>query len=137
MSLFVLGFVLTSSGWGPLLALGSQNRPDYSVCGQEMCSCLPFTPSDSDCPLCISNDDETKSCSDEQSETPKRLPSTKRFDSISDASQAGCACVFLSLVLGHRVRQFTFVDPSQRARIDQDRVPLDPLRETPAPPPRA
>lgn len=139
MTLFVLGFVLSSSGWGPILAFGMQDRPSYSVCGQEMCSCLPVTPLEPACPLCVTKEDDAAGCSDkpEPTQNPIRLPRTEKFDAISDAAQAGCSCVFLTLVLGCRVKRDWLFAPAARISIDQDRIPPDPLADSPTPPPRA
>ncbi|MFG0300565.1 MAG: hypothetical protein ACF8K1_13285 [Phycisphaerales bacterium JB047] len=139
MALFVLGFVLSSSGWAPILSMGLHDRPSYSVCGQEMCSCLPTTPTEPECPLCITKEDNTTGCSSETESTPnpKRLPRTDEFDAISDATQAGCSCVFLTLVLGYRVNRDWSQESAARISFDQDRIPPDPLRDAPTPPPRS
>ncbi len=139
MILFVLGFIAASSGWGPLLALGLQGRPDYSVCGQDMCACLPPTPAEPACPLCLTKDDDAPSCaeSSKQTPSPKRVPRNDRFDTMSDASQAMCMSLFLSLVLSHRGSAALTSEAAAAFRIDQHRVPRDPLRDIPLPPPRA
>lgn len=138
--LFVMGFVLTSSGWAPLIMLGMQHRASYSVCGQDMCACLPTDAAEPDCPLCLVSDDGTKSpCASESAPTdnPRRVPNTERFEAIADATQAGCTSVFLVLIVGlHRVT--TSTAPTRALYvIDQDRVPINPAQDIPAPPPRA
>ena len=148
MAFFVTGFVLAGSGWSLVLSSKMQSRPDWSVCGQDMCSCLPSTAIEPYCPLCLVDDDDgtvgESSCSDSdantdtQQNTPrKRVPKNERFEVASTASQAGCASVFLSFVFGSRQSQALWAHDSIARLISQDDVPLDPLADLPTPPPRA
>ena len=139
MTMFVMGFVLASSGWAPIIALGLQHRPDYSVCGQDMCACLPTTTIEPECPLCLIKDDESVGCANESQPTdnPKRLPRTERFDSISDASQAGCASIFLSLVLGTLKPAALVATDSEVIRPMADHPPPPRYLNIQSPPPRA
>jgi hypothetical protein len=50
-AVFALGFVLTGSGLSHVLRIVLDDRPSWSVCGEDMCSCLP-TAMPEDCPLC-------------------------------------------------------------------------------------
>lgn len=142
MTLFALGFVLSTSGWTPVIVLGLQHRPDYSVCAQDMCSCLPTTSTTApDCPLCptATDPDPTAACTDQPTPTdaPRRLPNTQRFDTITDAAHAGTAMLFLTLVIGFN-RPPIIADASlARHAIRQDRAPPRPPADTPLPPPRA
>ncbi|MEX0876369.1 MAG: hypothetical protein WD114_02825 [Phycisphaerales bacterium] len=134
--LFALGFVLTTSGWAPLIAWSMQDRPAYSVCGQDLCLCLPTTAPD--CPLCEVKSTPEGGCNESAVPTraPKRVPDNERFDTMTDASQAGCVSLFLAFAFGARsTANFASVE-SVRFRIAQESVPADPLGDIPAPPPR-
>lgn len=140
MAFFVAGFVLAGSGWSLVLSSKMQSRPDWSVCGQDMCSCLPTTAIEPYCPLCIADENADSSCSDSEStptNTPKRMPKSSRFEAASMASQAGCASIFLSFVFGARQSNTLSSHASIAHLISQDDVPLDPARDLPTPPPRA
>lgn len=139
MTIFVIGFVLSSSGWGLMIAYGFQGRPSYSVCGQDMCSCLPTTPAEPSCPLCTLDEESNSSCSStgEPSPNRKRLPKTDRFDSISTAAQYSSASMFLSLVFGIRGQSDWSHTPIAKIDMIQDRIPHDPLSDLPTPPPRS
>lgn len=145
MTIFTIGFVLSTSGWGSLVALGIQSRPSWSLCGQEMCSCLPTIQAQPDCPLCIADpsdgtaDNAASTCSntDEPTPTPKRLPRTERFDSISTAAANSGAMMFISFVFAARVSTDWSLAPIATIGINQDRAPCDPPSDLPTPPPRA
>lgn len=48
-----LGLLLVAFGWNPLTSL--QHRPEWSVCGQDLCACTPpAAPAAPACPLCPS-----------------------------------------------------------------------------------
>jgi len=143
MAIFVMGFILASSGWSLVLADGFKSKADWSVCGQDMCSCLPTNAAEPYCPLCVVEDSESangSTCSDSPaapSDTPRRVPNTKRFQAASSASHAGCASLFLSFILGSRDRVLTIQMITNRSVIRNDECPNDPLRDLPTPPPRA
>ncbi len=143
MAFFVTGFVLAGSGWSLVLSSKIQTRPDWSVCGQDMCSCLPSTSIEPYCPLCLVNDSDDSdgsSCSNTDTKptnTPKRVPVSDRFEIASAASQAGCASIFLSFVFGARQSETLPARDSIAYLISQDDVPLDPIADLPTPPPRA
>lgn len=140
MTIFVIGFVLSTSGWSMVIAYGLQGRPSYSVCGQEMCSCLPTTPAEPHCPLCVADDDDNASGpanTEDTTPTRKRLPKTDRFDSISNAVGNSGACVFLSFVFAERTKNNWSLAPIATISMMQDRAPRDPPNDLPTPPPRA
>ncbi len=139
MLLFVVGFVGAGSGWAPLIVRKIQGRPAWSLCGQEMCSCLPIktiVETEPDCPLCVSTP-EKPPLHASLADNPKRLPRTEKFQAIADASQAGCAGLFLSLILGWRPPESGIASARGRIAIDQDALPGVPTRDLPTPPPRA
>ncbi len=140
MAFFVTGFVFAGSGWSLVLSAKMQSRPAWSVCGQDMCSCLPTTAIEPDCPLCIVDENADTGYSDSPStptDNPKRMPKSSRFEAASIASQAGCASIFLSFVFGARQSNALASPASIAHLISQDDAPLDPVRDLPTPPPRA
>lgn len=143
MAFFVAGFVLAGSGWSLVISSYMQSRADWSVCGQDMCSCLPSTGEEPYCALCLVEDIDNvceTSCESTDSsptDSPKRIPKSDRLEAVSAASQSGCAAIFLSFVFGSN--QFS-IEPyavSTTHLISQDDVPLDPDDDLPTPPPRA
>lgn len=142
MSFFVLGFILAGSGWSLVISMNMQGRPEWSVCGQDMCSCLPSTTITPYCPLCVVSDKQStnQSCDNSESsptDTPTRIPKNARFEAASTASQAGCASIFLSFVFGTRHSGNLDHKDSAGHLITQDSIPLDPIADLPTPPPRA
>ncbi len=139
MTIFTIGFVLSTSGWGMLIAYGMQGRPSYSVCGQDMCLCLPTTVAEPVCPLCVAGDNDDPACStkDEPAPTRKRLPRTDHFDSISTAAASSGAMMFISFVFAARTSTDWSLAPIATLGINQDRAPRDPPSDLPTPPPRA
>lgn len=143
MTIFVMGFLLASSGWSLVLSNSMLTRADWSTCGQEMCSCLPTTMMEPDCPLCLLKEENGESVdasacqSTTPTDAPKRLPKEGKFESVRFAAQTGCASLFISLVLGFNNND-SFVDlDSAKHLIVQDHLPLDPIADHPTPPPRA
>lgn len=138
-----MGFILASSGWSLVLADGFKSKADWSVCGQDMCSCLPTDTVEPYCPLCVVDDSgstENSSCSVSSktpTDTPRRVPNTKRFQIASTASHAGCASLFLSFVFGSSDRDTTVPMITLKSMIRNDVCPNDPLLDLPTPPPRA
>lgn len=146
MLFFVTGFVLAGSGWSLVISAKMQSRPDWSVCGQNMCSCLPSASIEPYCLLCVLDDNDNLDDSDDTScastdssptDTPKRVPKNDRFEVVSTASQAGCASIFLSFVFGTRQSNAISHSASASHTITQDNVPVDPAYDIPTPPPRA
>lgn len=141
MSIFVTGFVLAGSGWSLVLAGKMQHKAAWSVCGQDMCSCLPSADDiEPYCPLCLLDDSTESSCSDTQpipTDTPRRVPNTKRFEAASAASQAGCASIFLSFIFGSPAETKQLRQASSAYIINNDDVPSAPADDPTTPPPRA
>lgn len=143
MILFITGFIASSSGWAPLIAWSVQGRPAWSLCGQDMCSCLPTTPivnptdtTEPHCPLCVTTSPDPAP-QVALHDNPKRIPRTEKFDTLADATQAGCSGLFLLLILTVRPRTHHTTAARDRVAIDQDTRPGDPARDLPTPPPRA
>lgn len=151
MVFFVTGFIFAGSGWSIVLAGKMQDKPEWSVCGQDLCLCLPpaATPSPTNkpdepkCVLCVDdappaaldmlNNDSTPTPND----PPKRVPKNDRFQAASMASQAGCVSIFLSFVFGTPRPNRSASTDSLVYNIDNDELPADPARDLPTPPPRA
>lgn len=137
MLIFVVGFVAAGSGWMPLLNSTQRNRPSWSICGQEMCSCLPTEITQPLCPLCETT--ELQSDHDDttvKTDNPKRLPKDSHLDDARFASQAGCASLFLGFLFGARMQCAAVSQVSIRYAIDQSTQPCGPPHEIPTPPPR-
>lgn len=133
MLIFVIGFVAAGSGWMPLLSSTQRNRPSWSICGQQMCSCLPTVQSEPLCPLCETTDPQSDH---NKTDNPKRLPKDSELDDARFASQSGCAAIFLGFLFGSRVfNALISMDPI-RYTIDQSTQPRGPTFDIPTPPPR-
>jgi len=101
-AVFALGFVLTSSGLSHVLRIVLDDRPEWSVCGEDMCSCLP-TEMPEDCPLCalgLMDPGGDRVCSGERDgEKPvKRVPKTdETVQAIDGAVSASASMLYLSM----------------------------------------
>ncbi|MGV6814463.1 MAG: hypothetical protein ACWA5W_05550 [Phycisphaerales bacterium] len=145
MSFFVLGFVLASSGWSLVLGDLFKHKAEWSVCGQDMCSCLPsaIDPADEmepDCPLCLLADEQSVTNTHAPSaptDSRRRLPKNDRFTAAFAASQAGCTSIFLSFIFG-LTNESTWIPRYNAHRlIASVNRPDDPDSDLPTPPPRA
>ncbi len=153
MAFFVAGFVFAGSGWSLVLAGKMQDKPEWSVCGQDLCLCLPPAatplpaakpnePGEPKCVLCVDDTPNTlgmlaNDSAPTPTDPPKRVPKNDRFQAASMASQAGCASIFLSFVFGTpRPDRSASIDAIVYC-IDNDDLPADPARDLPTPPPRA
>lgn len=138
MWFFITGFVCANSGWSPVFSIWMSDRPEWSVCGEDLCLCVKPSEQEPSCPLCVSND-EGKTCSN--SETPadkpsKRVPRNPHADAISQASQLGSVSVFIAFVFGSARTQaidndaasVRFADPVERVALNQPDIPTPPPR---------
>ena len=93
-----IGFVGASSGWTWMLARWGDDRPAWSVCGQDMCACVPTTPMEPECPLCELGETGSAGCSAETgSQVPERGAPILR--TLSDADDAACSMMIAVFVL--------------------------------------
>ena len=147
-TIFALGFILAGSGWSAVLTSMLDGRPSWSVCGQEMCSCVKpseFTPI---CPLCDGAVDQTTllgSCDiasitePEQSSQPtRRVP--KNNDSMNALGSAGTSAA-IALFVGTLISQSNASHDlnTQRDQIAATNIQTPRSRglDLPTPPPRA
>ncbi len=139
MWFFIAGFVCANSGWAPFLSIIVSDRPDWSVCGEDLCLCVKPSPDKPFCPLCITGDEES-TCSGSEESSPstpsKRVPRNPHADAITQAGQLGSASVFIAIVFAinqssssayasHVVR---FVDPDVRLALNQPDIASPPPR---------
>lgn len=61
--------LLVSLGWNPMTSL--ERRPEWSVCGQDLCACIPVPVAEPACPLCATLDQAT--CENETENRPNPL----------------------------------------------------------------
>lgn len=140
MAFFVAGFVLAGSGWSLVLTRAMQDRPEWSVCGLDMCICTPTMAAEPYCLLCVvADNDPTEECADEPPADNGRrsMPKGPRYEAAMAASQTGCASIFLSFVFGSKANSNLSVRPNAHQLIVQDDLPMEPSRDLPTPPPRA
>ena len=140
MAFFVTGFVLAGSGWSLVLTRAMEDRPEWSLCGLELCMCTPTTAAEPLCPLCeVAGDAATEECTDEPPTNNGRrsMPKGPRYEAAMAASQSGCASIFLSFVFGSKADAHLSVRPNAHQLIVQDDRPMNPTRDLPTPPPRA
>ncbi|MFG0313003.1 MAG: hypothetical protein ACF8LL_02285 [Phycisphaerales bacterium] len=139
MIFFIIGFVCANSGWAPALSIMLSDRPDWSVCGEDLCLCVKPTQAEPFCPLCIESDEQASCLSTDGSEPrtpPKRVPRNPHADAISQAGQLGSVGVFIAFVFGIRhsdvsaadTNVLRFADPDQRVALNQPDIPTPPPR---------
>jgi hypothetical protein len=140
MWFFIAGFACANSGLAPTLSIIFSDRPDWSVCGEDLCLCVKPTPTTPSCPLCEYGEGEATCIGSEEQlpdTPPKRVPKNPHADAITQAGQIGSASAFIALVLGH-ARSQTRANESSVARFaepDAHRSQNQP--DIPAPPPRS
>lgn len=139
MWFFIAGFVCANSGWAPVLSIISSDRPDWSVCGEDLCLCVKPTPDKPFCPLCVSVDEES-TCSGSEgtspSTPPKRVPRNPHADAISQAGKLGSASVYIAFMFGFNRHHdgaidssaIRFIDPDERIALNQPDIPTPPPR---------
>lgn len=138
MILFITGFICANSGWSPVLAIWLSDRPDWSVCNQDLCLCIKPIEAEPYCPLCLT-DTPDPNCTftgtdSDQSQTPGRVPNNPHSDAITFAGELGCASVFIAFVFGNPLSDrnlidnhaIDFVDPDDRVALNQPDIPSPP-----------
>lgn len=94
-----IGFVGASSGWTWMLGRWGNDRPAWSVCGQDMCACAPTTVIEPDCPLCeIRETGAEEAGSHSGASGPERGAPILR--TLSDADDAACSMMAAIFVFG-------------------------------------
>lgn len=139
MAFFILGFICANSGWAPVLSILTSDRPDWSVCGEDLCLCVKPTPDKPLCPLCVSQDEQTACSKSEESSPstpPKRVPRNPHADALTQAGELGCVSVFIAFMFGFNrnhdgaIDSFAirFIDPDARIALNQPDIPTPPPR---------
>lgn len=146
-AIFALGFVLAGSGWSFVLSSVMNNRPSWSVCGQEMCSCVKPTAEQLACPLCDGSAGQTAligSCTTdlaesepEQSPTRRVPKNNKSVEALGGAGTNIAVAFFVGTMMG-RVETTGFADADRVVHVaTNDRAPRSRGLALPTPPPRA
>lgn len=141
MWLFVIGFLCANSGWAPTLSILLSDRPDWSVCGQDLCLCTKPTPTQPACSLCPAADTAATCAAAEPVEpdnTPSRVPRNPKGDAVTQSAQFASVSVFIALVSAERDRaRAATARPAPHGSAEPDaRLALS-RPGTPTPPPRA
>jgi hypothetical protein len=146
-AIFALGFVLAGSGWSFVLSTMMNQRPSWSVCGQEMCSCLKPIDDEPACPLCeaglmdlseMTSDIASDCSSDESSQTPvKRVPkNNKSVEALGGAGSNVAIAFFVGTMIARSNADLGLDAQRVQIAITNDRVPWSRGVELPTPPPR-
>ena len=139
MIFFIIGFVCANSGWAPVLSIIVSDRPDWSVCGEDLCLCVKPTQSEPYCPLCLGSDEQIRCSSSDEAAPPtppKRVPRNPHADAVSQAGQLGSIGVFIAFVFGFNQARHDaygsnfvrFVDPDARLALNHPDIPSPPPR---------
>jgi hypothetical protein len=139
MIFFIIGFVCANSGWAPVLSIIISDRPDWSVCGEDLCLCIKPTQSEPYCPLCLGSDEQDSCSSTDEAEPrtpPKRVPRNPHADAVSQAGQLGSVSIFIAFVFGlNQPRSeandsniVRFVEPDSPLALNQPDIPSPPPR---------
>lgn len=141
---FACAFVLAGSGWSAVLSTLMNQRPEWSVCGQDMCSCVKPTDDQPACPLCKAGlMDPADMLADEScgsgTDTPvRRVPKNNdSLDALGNAGSTAAVALFVGTMLASN--QQTSVDADTRIvmMVNNDRVPRSRSLDCPLAPPRA
>ncbi len=137
-ALFSIGFVLAGSGWSFVLSSMMTARPDWSVCGQDMCSCVKPTIETPDCPLCEAGLMDQAETMHDSAQPTKRVP--KNNASVEALGGAGTN-IAIAFFVGSMLAR---IDSSHLGSADRvvietlnDQVPRSRGLELATPPPRA
>jgi len=132
-AMFAIGFVLAGSGWSFVLSSMTNDRPEWSVCGQDMCSCLKPTAAEPDCPLC-----EAGLMDQGDSDGPaRRVPQNNESVEAMGGAGANVAIAFFVGTMMGRADHSGFIGADQVVILaTNDRAPRSRGIELATPPPR-
>ena len=146
---FACAFVLAGSGWSSVLSSLMDQRPAWSLCGQDMCSCAKPTDAQPDCPLCEAGlmDSTTStpaSMVDDEDCAPRSITPTQRVPknrvqlaAVTDAGSSAVVAMFIGMMLkGQRADMVVDISNASMMVVN-DRLPRSGALECPTPPPRA
>lgn len=131
--IFAIGFILAGSGWSFVLSSMDRDRPEWSVCGQDMCSCVMPMAGGPDCPLC-----EAGLMDPLDSEEPvRRVPkNNKSVEALGGAGSNIVVAFFVGMMMG-RADASVFIDADRVVILTtNDRAPISRGLELATPPPR-
>lgn len=137
-AVFALGFVLVSSGATSFVRVLMNDRPSWSVCGEDMCSCTPVDAVEPFCPLCEIKDGSVSGCPGESDGEPvRRVPkSDSQIDAMGSAASIMGSALFVTLVLGTREKDTMRDLGSDRWSVAVCEAPDSRSVGVPTPPPR-
>jgi hypothetical protein len=140
MMLFIAGFVCANSGWAPTLSILLSDRPEWSVCGEDLCLCVQPSTVKPACALCSTGTKESTCTSAEgqsQDTPPNRVPRSPDSDAITQAGDLGSVSIFIAFVIGHARSQQDVSDPSLARFAEPDACIALSNPDIPSPPPRS
>jgi hypothetical protein len=113
------------------------DRPEWSVCGQDMCSCVMPTAAMPECPLCEAGLMNPEDMPDDSGDPTRRLPpNNKSIEALGGAGTNFAIAFFVGTMMGQ-------VNTSANTPMDRfvmvtvnDQVPSSRKIELPTPPPR-
>tara|TARA_R110002096_G_scaffold344921_9_gene538260 strand:+ start:31115 stop:31561 length:447 start_codon:yes stop_codon:yes gene_type:complete len=134
---FSLGFVLAGSGWSFVLSSLMNDRPEWSVCGQAMCSCVMPTADAPECPLCEAGLMDPEDMPDDSGDPTRRVPqNNKSVEALGGAGTNVAIAFFVGTMIG-RADAATNLQADRFVMVAvNDRVPNSLAIELPTPPPR-
>lgn len=107
------------------------DRPEWSVCGLDMCACTPIPDAEPDCPLCETGDESSA-----VSRHAKRAPIMKKMADAGYAADTMVVAAFLVVFAGDKEKQVVLCDQNPAARSDGWSMCSRPDIGVPTPPPR-
>ncbi len=111
------------------------DRPEWSVCGLEMCSCVPTVESEPACPLCEAGDDGLGG-EQEPGAPVRRAPIMQTMDSVGYASSSMLISAFILISIGQGHGFDAHWDFDGWVVSDAWRLERGPTIGVPTPPPR-
>ncbi|MFK7758864.1 MAG: hypothetical protein AB8C13_02830 [Phycisphaerales bacterium] len=146
---FACAFVLAGSGWSSVLSSLIDQRPSWSLCGQDMCSCSKPTAAQPACPLCEAGlmdpaDMLTDQMISEDGCTPRSIAPVQRvpknrvqLNAVTDAGSTACVAMFIGMMLKGQRSDLILDINNTSMMIVNDRLPAFGALDSPTPPPRA
>lgn len=140
---FACAFVLAGSGWSVVLHTLMNQRPEWSVCGQDMCSCVMPTQELPSCPLCdaglMDPADMLADANEPGKGTPvRRVPKNNdTLDALNLAGSSAAIAMFVGTMLTSNQHSFADADTRISMMVGNDRVPRSRSLDCPLTPPRA
>ena len=112
------------------------DRPEWSVCGLEMCSCVPTVEAGPACPLCEVGDAGSELGGDQSGVPSRRAPIMQTMDSVGYASSSILISAFILISVGQDSCVDAQWDLGGWVFADAWRLERGPAIGVPTPPPR-